>query len=46
MDVIFDPVAAGTYGLPIAGRFGLDRVREAHAEMAPGQHVGKYILQP
>ena len=43
---ILEQVATGAYSLPIAGRFSLDSVREAHKEMELGQHVGKYILQP
>ena len=43
---ILEQVNAGNYRLPIAGRFPLDRVRAAHAEMALGRHIGKYILQP
>ena len=41
---ILEQVSLGNYRLPIAGKFSLDQVREAHAEMALGQHIGKYIF--
>ena len=43
---ILKQVAAGRYTLPIAGKFSLENVREAHTEMEAGKHIGKYILQP
>ncbi|EDX84096.1 oxidoreductase, zinc-binding dehydrogenase family [Synechococcus sp. PCC 7335] len=43
---ILKQVAAGHYTLPIAGRFPLEDVREAHTELEAGGHIGKYILQP
>lgn len=43
---ILENVANGNYTLPIAGRFSLNQVREAHTEMEKGDHIGKYILQP
>ena len=41
---ILEQVNLGNYRLPIAGKFSLDQVREAHAEMALGRHIGKYIF--
>ncbi|MGB3790269.1 MAG: zinc-binding dehydrogenase [Phormidesmis sp.] len=43
---VLEQVATGIYRLPIAGKFPLEQVREAHAEMEAGTHIGKYILQP
>ncbi|MEL6553923.1 MAG: zinc-binding dehydrogenase [Cyanobacteria bacterium J06621_11] len=43
---ILERVNTGQYRLPIAGKFSLAQVREAHTEMELGQHIGKYILQP
>ncbi len=43
---ILEQVALGNYKLPIAGKFPLGQVREAHAEMEAGTHIGKYVLQP
>lgn len=43
---ILKQVAAGRYTLPIAGKFSLENVREAHTELERGTHIGKYILQP
>jgi NADPH:quinone reductase len=35
-----------TYQLPIARKFPLDKIRQAHTEMEQGQHIGKFILVP
>ncbi|MEL6159429.1 MAG: zinc-binding dehydrogenase [Cyanobacteria bacterium J06627_32] len=43
---ILENVAAGSYTLPVAKQFSLAQVREAHAMMAQGKHVGKCILVP
>lgn len=41
---ILEHVAAGTYALPIAERFSLSQIREAHTAMESGNHIGKFIL--
>lgn len=43
---IMDRVADGTYRVPIAGKFSLRDVRQAHEIMEQGQHIGKLILVP
>lgn len=43
---ILEQVAKGNYSLPIAGKFPLEKVREAHGAMEAGKHIGKFILQP
>ncbi|MGP1371694.1 MAG: zinc-binding dehydrogenase [Almyronema sp.] len=43
---ILEGMAAGTYQLPVAKKFALHQVRQAHTVMAQGQHVGKLILVP
>ncbi|BAC89890.1 zinc-dependent alcohol dehydrogenase family protein [Gloeobacter violaceus] len=43
---VLDRFADGTYALPIAGIFPLRDVREAHARMERGAHIGKFILVP
>ena len=43
---ILENVAAGSYQLPVAEQFSLTQVREAHAKMEQGKHVGKFILVP
>ena len=43
---VMERVADGTYQLPIAAKFPLSQVREAHALMEARQHLGKVILVP
>ena len=43
---ILKNVADGTYQMPIAGKFSIDQVREAHQSLEQGDHIGKYILLP
>lgn len=41
---VLERVAQGVYQLPIAATFPLREVRQAHAEMEKGEHIGKLIL--
>ena len=41
---VLEFLANGTYQLPIAGKFSLRDVCQAHDVMEQGQHVGKLIL--
>lgn len=43
---ILENVAAGTYQMPIANTFSLDKVRAAQTAMEKGNHIGKFILRP
>ena len=43
---ILQNVAAGVYQMPIAEKFSIDRVAEAHRVMEQGGHIGKFILSP
>lgn len=45
-DEILSGVAEGRYRMHIGGRFKLDDVQHAHAEMEKGRHVGKLVLVP
>lgn len=43
---ILAAVAAGEFQMPIAARFKLADVRQAHQEMEKGAHIGKLVLVP
>ncbi|MGF1458495.1 MAG: zinc-binding dehydrogenase [Leptolyngbyaceae cyanobacterium] len=43
---VLEQVANGTYALPVAGKFSLRDVQQAHAVMEAGEHIGKLILVP
>ncbi len=43
---IVDGFANGSYSQPVAEKFPLDLVQEAHRKMEQGQHIGKFILIP
>ncbi len=43
---ILTGVAAGHYRMHIGGRFKLEDVQHAHAEMEKGRHIGKLVLIP
>jgi len=43
---ILQNISDGTYQLPVAAQFALSEVRDAHASMEKGTHIGKYILTP
>ncbi|NBC10812.1 MAG: zinc-binding dehydrogenase [Planctomycetes bacterium] len=45
-DAVFAGFANGAYRQRIAGRYALDDVPRAHAEMAKNQHIGKLVLVP
>lgn len=43
---ILKNVAAGIYQMPLAGKFSIDQIVEAHRAMEQGDHIGKYVLLP
>lgn len=43
---ILSGTEAGRYRMHIGGRFKLDDVQKAHAQMEKGKHVGKLVLVP
>lgn len=45
-DAIFERFADGTFTQHIAKTYALDDVQNAHAEMARGEHIGKFVLVP
>lgn len=45
-EAIFKGFADGAYRQRIAGKFAFDDVREAHAAMEKGEHIGKMVLVP
>lgn len=43
---ILDRLADGAFVQHVGGRYRLDEVRRAHAEMEQGRHIGKLVLIP
>ena len=45
-DLIFEGISSGKLIQPLGGTFPLREVREAHAAMQRGEHIGKLVLLP